>query len=121
MEKVFLGSEAIARGIVTRGQLRSRYRAINPDVYESKVVKPSLHSNTVGAWLWSKRRGVITGRAAAALHGALWVDESAPVELIWRNWSPPRGIVCRDERFKYDEVVEIGNMAVATIQRTAFD
>jgi hypothetical protein len=121
MDRIFLGSEAISRGAITRGQLRSRFRAIYPNVYEAKAVKPSLHSNTAGAFLWSQRRGVITGRAAAALHGAQWVDESAPVELIWRNWNPPPGIICRDERFTCDEVVEIEKMAVATIQRTAFD
>jgi hypothetical protein len=121
MDRVFLGSEAIASGNITRGQLRSRYRAIYPDVYEPKAVKPSLHANTTGAWLWSKRRGVITGRAAAALHGALWFDEAAPVELMWQNCNPPPGIVCRDERFTCDEVVEIDDMAVATIERTAFD
>lgn len=121
MEKVFLGSEAIAAGAITRGQLRSKYRTIYPNVYEAKATKPSLYAKTRGAWLWSGQRGVITGRAAAAIHGALWVDEAAPVELIWRNWSPPRGIVCRDERFMYDEVVEIDDMAVASIQRTAFD
>lgn len=121
MQGVFLGSEAIASGAITRGQLRSRYRAIYPDVYEPKFVVPSLRANTTGAWLWSKRRGVITGRAASALHGALWVDESVPVEMLWQNCNPPRGIICRDERFTCDEVVEIDNMAVTTIQRTAFD
>jgi hypothetical protein len=121
MDDVFLGSEALRRGEITRGDLRWNYRAIYPDVYERKTAQPSLHANTVGAWLWSKRRGVITGRAAAALHGALWVSRSAPVELLWRNWNPPRGIIARDERFTCDDVVEIENMAVATIQRTAFD
>lgn len=121
MERIFLGSEAIASGAITRGQLRSRYRAIYPDVYESKLNEPSLYANTVGAWLWSKRRGVITGRAAAALHGALWADETSPVELMWQNCNPPPGIICRDERFTCDEVVEIDNLAVASIQRTAFD
>jgi hypothetical protein len=121
MEEVFLGSEAIAAGAITRGQLRSRYRAIYPNVYETKATKSSLYAKTKGAWLWSGQRGVITGRAAAAIHGALWVDETAKVELLWQNCNPPRGIVCRDERFTCDEVVEINNMAVATIQRTAFD
>ncbi|HYZ67571.1 MAG TPA: hypothetical protein VE666_07180, partial [Mycobacterium sp.] len=121
MNEVFLGSEATASGAITRGQLRSRYRAIYPNVYEDKFVEPSLRANTTGAWLWSKRRGVITGRAASALHGALWMDETTPVELIWQNCNPPRGIICRNERFKRDEVVEFGDMAVATIQRTAFD
>jgi hypothetical protein len=121
MNEVILGSEAIASGAITRGQLRSRYRAIYPDVYERKVVAPSLRANTTGAWLWSKRRGVITGRAAAALHGALWVDQAAPVEMLWQNCNPPPGIICRDERFNCDQVVEIDDMAVTTIERTAFD
>ena len=41
--------------------------------------------------------------------------------MLWQNCNPPRGIICRDERFTCDEVVEIGSMAVSTIQRTAFD
>jgi very-short-patch-repair endonuclease len=121
MDGVFVGSEAMASGTITRGQLRSRYRPIFPNVYQSKHVEPSLHANTVGAWLWSKQRGAITGRAAAALHGALWVDETAPVELLWQNCNPPPGLVCRDERFTSDEIVEIDGMAVASIIRTAFD
>jgi hypothetical protein len=83
--------------------------------------QPSLYSNTVGAWLWSRRRGVITGRAAAALHGARWVSEGAPIELLWNSYDPPRGIICRDERFTCDEVIELDDMAVASIQRTGFD
>ncbi len=121
MQTVFLGSEAVATGQLTRGQLRSRYRALFPDVYQSKLGEPSLHANAVGAWLWSKRRGVITGRAAAAFHGALWVDPRSPVELLWKNCRPPAGIVCRDECFTYDDVVELDGLPVATIQRTAFD
>ncbi|GAC1396899.1 MAG: hypothetical protein NVS4B6_19400 [Mycobacterium sp.] len=86
-----------------------------------KIGEPSLYTHTVGAWLWSKRRAVITGRAASALHGALWIDEDAPVELIWNNNHAPPGIIARNERFRCDEVIEINGMAVATPQRTAFD
>jgi hypothetical protein len=121
MEGVFLGSEALRRGALTRGQLRWNYRTIYPDVYQSKAAKPSLYANTVGAWLWSRRRGVVTGRAAGALHGALWVGPDTPIELLWRNWNPPDGIIARDERFTCDDVIEIDDMAVATIQRTGFD
>jgi hypothetical protein len=121
MDGVFLGSEALRRGAISRGDLRWNYRTIFPDVYQSKTVQPSLHANAVGAWLWSKRRGVITGRAAAALHGALWVDATTPIELLWRNWNPPPGIIARDERFTCDDVLEIDDMSVATIQRAAFD
>jgi hypothetical protein len=121
MGTIFLGSEALARGEMSRGRLRSAYEAIYPDVYMPRVGQPSLYANTMGAWLWSKRRGVITGRAASALHGALWVDEDSPIELIWNNNHPPPGIVARNERFTCDEVIEMNGMAVATPQRTAFD
>jgi hypothetical protein len=121
MEEVFLGSEAIDRNELTWGQLRWRYRPIYPDVYMRRLADRSLHANTVGAWLWCGRRAPITGRAASALHGALWVDENAPVELIWHNNRPPDGIITRNEHFAYDDVMEMHDMAVATPQRTAYD
>ncbi|WP_102143979.1 hypothetical protein [Mycobacterium hubeiense] len=121
MGTIFLGSEALARGEITRGRLRSSYEALLPDVYRLRFGEPSLYDYTMAAWLWSKRRGVITGRAASALHGALWVDDDAPIELIWNNNHPPPRIIARNDRFAYDEVMEINGMAVATPQRTAFD
>jgi very-short-patch-repair endonuclease len=121
MGTVFIGSEAVAAGLVTRGQLRRRYNVLFPDVYQPAVAETSLYNDTVGAWLWSRRRGVITGRAAGALHGARWVDEGAPIELIWNNNHPPARIIARNERFAYDEVWEMHGMAVASPQRTAFD
>jgi hypothetical protein len=121
MSTVFVGSEALARNEVTWGQLRWKYRALFPDVYTPSIAAPSLYANTVGAWLWSERRAVITGRAASALHGARWVDENTPVELLWTNHHPPAGIISRDEHFLYDDVMAINDMAVATIQRAAYD
>ena len=121
MSSVFLGSEAIAQKQVTWGQLRSRYRAIFPDVYTPRIAEPSLYSNTLGAWLWSGRRAPITGRAASAMHGSLWVDEKAPVELMWRNDHPPAGIITRNSHFTCDDVMEIDGMSVATPQRTAYE
>src|SRR6478672_13862402 len=107
MHTVFLGSEALANREVTRGQLRWKYRALYPNVYTPRIATPSLYANTVGAWLWSGRRAPITGRAASALHGAKWVDEKAPVEMIWRNDRPPAGIITRNDHFLYEDVMEI--------------
>ncbi|MCW2553427.1 MAG: hypothetical protein JWR78_3208 [Mycobacterium sp.] len=121
MSTVFVGSEALDRNEVTKGQLRWRYRAIYPDVYTPRIAAPSLYANTVGAWLWSGRRGPITGRAASAMHGAKWVDAKTPIELLWRNNRPPDGIITRNEHFTCDDVMEIDDMAVATPQRTAYD
>ncbi len=76
----------------------------------------------MGAWLWSKRRAVITGRAAAALHGAKWIDDTAPVEVIWANNHTPRGVITRRERLGADEVCEFPEgMRVATPARSALD
>jgi len=121
MEDIFIGSEALADAVLTRGQLRWNYRAIFPDVYMAKEATPSLAHRTIGAWLWSGRRGVIAGLAAAALHGAQWVDGFADVELIWRCSRPPPGIVVRNERIESDEIVEIAGLPVTTPERTAID
>lgn len=121
MDEVVIGSEAIAQGSLTRGQLRWNYRPILPDVYIPKSLCRSLELMTIGAWLWSGRRAVITGRAAAALHGAEWVDEYAPVELLWRNNHRPPGTIVRNERFQPDEVMSVEGLPIATPARTGFD
>ena len=121
MDEVFIGSAALARGGLTRGRLRWHYRAIFPDVYVPKLVVPSLAQNTFAAWLWSGHNGVITGRAAAAMHGALWVSAATPIEMIWRSGRPPPGIVVRNERIDTDEIMPINGLLVTTPERTAFD
>jgi very-short-patch-repair endonuclease len=121
MREVFIGSRALAKGELTRGALRWNYRAIFPDVYAPKVVAPSVRRNTLGAWLWSDSKGVITGRAAAAMHGALWIQSCTPVEIIGRGGRPPNGIVVRNERIEADEIVELDGLPVTTPDRTAFD
>ncbi len=121
MNAPIIGSAALANGTLTRGQLRWNYRPIFPDVYIPKSMDRSLQVVTAGAWLWSGRRALITGRAAAALHGSKWVDELAPVELLWRNNHHPPGIVVHDERFQPDEIAAVLGLAVATPARAGFD
>jgi hypothetical protein len=121
MHEVFIGSAALASGGLTRGRLRWNYRAIFPDIYLSKLVALSLQRKTIGAWLWSGRDGIIAGRAAAALHGALWIDATTPIEMIWRSGRPPAGIIVRTERIDADDIVMIDGMPVTTKERTGFD
>lgn len=122
MGGAILGSEAVAQGVLTRGQLRWNYRALYPGVYVSRGGVLSMHDRAHGAWLWSRRRAVITGKAASALHGAKWIDDAEPVELIWTNNHTPRGIIARRDRFDPDEVCEFpGGVRVASPARTAFD
>ncbi|WP_188113068.1 hypothetical protein [Mycobacterium simiae] len=121
MARVFLGSEAITAGALTRGQLRWNYRRIHSGVYLPKDSPRTLRDDIYAAWLWSGRRGVIAGRAAAALHGAKWVDDFTPVELLGPFHHPPPGVIVRRERFRADDVVELAGLSVTNPARTAFD
>lgn len=92
-----------------------------PDVYGEAGSVPSLRARTRGAWLWSRERGVVAGVAAAALHGADWVDVDEPIELIWRNTNPPVGVRTRNERIADDEIVWRSGILTTSDARTAFD
>jgi Protein of unknown function (DUF559) len=121
MDEVFRGSEALRHGKLTRYQLLRGFRPIYPDVYLPKYAAPSLRTRTVAAWLWSGRRGVLAGLAAAALHGSSWIDDDEPVEMIWRNPHPPAGVITRGARLDDDEFARVAGLPVTTPARTAFD
>lgn len=116
-----VGSQALSSGTLTRSALRWNYRRILPDVYMPAGVERSLHDLIVGAWLWSGRRGVIAGAAAAALHGARWVAPGIPIEMIWQKGRPPTGIIVRNERIDGDEICDVAGISVTTPERTALD
>lgn len=116
---VFIGSEALAAGKVTRNDLRRNYRRMFPDVYGPP--EPTIRDRARGAWLWSGRRGVISGVAASALHWAKYVDDDAPIEMLWRNGRPPNGLIVRNEAYAADEVTTYDGIPVTTPARTIFD
>jgi len=119
--RVFRGSEALAAGGLTRHELQRYHTRLLPDVYQPRAQSASLRDRTVAAWLWSQRRAVIAGAAAAALHGAQWVQPDAPIELVWKNGRPPAGLIVRDESLGADEVTRVAGLPVTTVARTAFD
>jgi Protein of unknown function (DUF559) len=121
MSDVFIGSEAVLQGKLTPYQLRSRFRSIYPDVYLAGYSMPTLRQRAEAAWLWSARRGVLAGLAAAALHGSNWIDDDEPVELIWRNPHSPAGVITRNLRLDGDEITHVARLPVTTPARTAYD
>ncbi|MGY4711259.1 hypothetical protein ACXDF8_17120 [Mycolicibacterium sp. CBM1] len=122
MEGVFIGSDAVAAGCVTPYQLRAHYRRIFPDVYTTLGSgELSVRERAVAAVLWSRRRAVVTGLAASALHGAKWVDPSAPIELNYANNKAPAGVISRAETLLDDEVRPLNGLPVTTVSRTMFD
>ncbi len=121
MERVFIGSEALASGALTRYELRSHYRRVLPDVYGPRRDVLTLSERTIAAWLWSKREGVVSGLAASAVLGAKWIDVETAIELDWANNRAPVGVTTRRDNLFDDEVAVLGGMAVTTAGRTAFD
>ncbi|OBI48112.1 hypothetical protein A5707_18560 [Mycobacterium kyorinense] len=121
MAEVFIGSEAVTRGELTKSDLRVRHRAIFRGVYVPGNIEPSLRDRTIGAWLWSRRRAVIGGIAASALHGAQWVDAGVPIELVAPNARPQRGLVVRNETLDDHETTHVVGLPVTTPARTAYD
>ena len=121
MLRPFIGTDAIGDGTLTRGQLRWNHSAVHPRVYLPNEVQRTLTVNTVAAWLWTGRRGIIAGRAAAALHGSKWVDDATPIEVIAEHTRPRSGIIVREERIAADEITYIGELPVTTLARTALD
>ncbi len=65
--------------------------------------------------------GVIAGIAASTLHGAAWVDDDIPIEVIWNCTRPPAGVIARDEALGDDELTRVACLPVTTVARTAYD
>ncbi|MBI3690936.1 MAG: hypothetical protein HY239_09875, partial [Mycolicibacterium aromaticivorans] len=123
MDRPFIGSRALASGAVAnKYRLRTGFRAIFPDVYlPDDGLVPTLRQLTEAAWLWSGQQGVICGVAASALHGAKWIHDDTPVDLIHPSPRAPRGIVIHRDTLCPEEIQLIGSMSVTTPARTAYD
>lgn len=121
MEEAFVGSEAVASGRLSAYALRSRCVRVYPDIYLPAGAEVTAATRAHAAWLWSRRRGVLAGQSAAALHGAKWVNSVKPAELIYDNRHRPVGIRTWADQLAQDEVEVIRGMRVTTPARTALD
>lgn len=121
MEEAFVGSEAVASGRLSAYALRSRCVPVYPDIYLAADAEVTAVTRAHAAWLWSRRRGVLAGQSAAALHGAKWINSAKPAELIYDNRHRPVGIRTWADRLAEDEVEVIDGMRVTTPARTALD
>ncbi len=117
----FVGSEAVARGDMTRGVLRARYTAILPNIYLRKGAEPTLLDRAQAAWLWSGKTGIIAGRTAAGFYRNPWQLSSDPVDLIARHSRHPPGIVLHNERISVDEITYEQGLPITSPVRTGLD
>ena len=123
VQEPFIGTEALQRGALDRHQLRTRYRALLPNVYLSTSARaqPCLEQRISAAWLWSRGAATVAGAAAAALHRTKWIPNDIPVELIYGNSRPPRGVLTRRCLLLDGEAQMMDGRSVTTPERTAFD
>jgi hypothetical protein len=121
MGEPFIGSEAVACGRLNRHALRSRYVAVHPGIYIARDAELDAVARARAAWLWSRRRGVVSGRSASALHGAKWIDNRAPAELLFDYRRPPKGIRTWADCVGEDETQLIAGVPATTPARTALD
>nr|WP_090275905.1 hypothetical protein [Mycolicibacterium komanii]CRL69050.1 hypothetical protein CPGR_01365 [Mycolicibacterium komanii] len=117
----FIGTEALAAGVVTRRTLVSRHRMIYRNVYLPKGVALTPRRRAAAAWLWSGRNATLAGSSAAALHGSRWINEDVPAELIRAEACDVDGIMIHRAKLRDDEVGIVCGMPVTTPARTAFD
>ncbi|AWH96562.1 hypothetical protein A6048_14890 [Dietzia psychralcaliphila] len=120
----FLVKIALDAGILTRQDIRSRFRRVHPRVYVRKSTELSPAQKIRAAWLWGGSGSVICGGAAAYLTGEEYFGEELVDDEVqlWRStWRhAPAGIVVR-KWSSAPEWVQYHGMAVTTPARTAID
>ncbi|MEV0671033.1 hypothetical protein [Mycobacterium sp. NPDC050441] len=121
MVEPFIGSEAVAAGRLTRHDLRARFVAVHKDIYVPRGTRPTAVLRAKACWLRSRRRGVLAGYSAAALHGARWIDPALPANILNINRRPAPGIVTWADVVDDDEICQIGEVRLTTPARTAVD
>ena len=121
MREPFIGSEAVAAGALTKTQLATRCRRLFPDVYVERDVDVDAELRAKAGWLWTGRRGIVAGFAAAALHGSKWVDDRQLVQLIHDNRRSPPGIQTHRDRIDQDEIDLVVGVPVTSPVRTVLD
>lgn len=121
----FRGSDALAAGLLTRGELRGRrFRRLFPDVYAPAHLDGSLTLRSRAAALLVRGAGVVAGYSAAELLGASCAPPDAPAEVLMRpghHRRPRAGLtVHRDLLFDGETIVR-GGVELTDPVRTAFD
>jgi hypothetical protein len=120
MRGPFIGSEALAQGMPW-GELQRRHTRVFRGVYVPADSDVGAVVLAKAAWLWSRRRGVVAGLAASALHGSKWVDSGLSVDLYHDNRHRLPGLMTRSERLSKEEICLVDNVPVTTPARTAVD
>ncbi len=117
----FIGSEAVQAGVLTKRELTADHVRLFRDVYVARDLDVTAADRAKAGWLWSRRRGVVAGFSASALHGSKWVEPTRPAELIHDNRHRLSGLRVCTNTFEPDEIQTIAVVPVTIPARTALD
>jgi hypothetical protein len=120
-DPLIVGSEALAKGLLTRRDLRRRYTKVHRNVYTSAGAHLDAADRARAAWLWSGRRATLVGHSAAALLGSKWIPPELPAEVVHSRRGTSLGIVMRGNCIRPDELCVIDGIQCTTAARTAYD
>ncbi len=118
----FLGSAAVAAGLLTPAELRSsRFVAVFRDVYAPAGSALDLVERSRAAHLLLPPDGALGGYSAAALHGAVCGPPNASAEIIAPRGDvrKRRGLVVRQCALDPADVDEVAGLRVTSPRRTA--
>ena len=124
--QIFRGSEVVAEGVLTRGDLRSSgWRRLFRDVYADANLVVSHHARCAAAMRWLVPAGAaIAGRAAAALYDAVNPDPGEPVDIVLPagvRYGPVSGLRVHASQLSDGDVRDRGGLPVTTPERTCWD
>lgn len=121
-EEAFVGSWAVAAGVVTRWQLRHDFDRVAQDVYVPRGHRLDAVGRARAAVHWTKGTGVLVGYSAAAMFGSKWIGAELPAEIAVPTYRrPPEWISTRQARIAEHEQCVVDGFPVTTPKRTAFD
>jgi hypothetical protein len=122
---VFIGSHAIAEGVLTEGQLRNRgYRRLVHGVYADPAIPLDHQLRCRGTALLLPAGAAIGGLSAAAWYGAPFADTFHPVTVVsppTLEWKGPRGVRVHRSRSRFDVITDADGVPVTTALRTTWD
>lgn len=124
IDRPFLGTEALAQGLLTRAQLYGkRYRRLFPGVYAPADAQLDLATRSLAAYLFVRgRSGVLAGYSAAHSLGADCAPRNAPAEvLVPCRIQPPPMLRVRYGTPAVEDVVDAQGCRVTGPGRTAWD
>lgn len=125
--KPFVGTAALAAGIITPHDLRRRFTRVLPDIHLLNGADYDAHAKVRAAWLWAPKGAVIAGFGAALLYGEKHLAGDA-VHRAVDIYLPctaraPHGIRIHPVRheFRTVELSQIASIRCTSAQRTAMD